>query len=76
MGPVKRIVFSPDNGDILGLFAYDPIQKKEVVLSAANIKKMVGAIIVADGYDSLSDPKDIIRIDEAFQNYFCAGRYL
>jgi uncharacterized protein YrrD len=67
LGPVKRIVFSSESLDVLGLLAYDPILKKEVVLLPRNIKKMIQDIIVADGYDTLGDPQDVIRIHEAMR---------
>lgn len=67
LGPIKRLIFSPETGEVLGLVVYDPIQKKEAILQPASIKKLAGDIIIADGYDALSAASDLIRVEEALR---------
>ena len=65
LGPVQKIIFSPDTGEVLALFVHDPIEKKNRIIQPAGIKRMAGDVIVADGYDALTDVADVIRIKEA-----------
>lgn len=67
VGPVKKLIFASENGAILGFVLFDPIQKKEVILQPQSIKQMVENVIIADGYDALADPKDVIRVKDALK---------
>ena len=67
LGPVTGLVFSPENGDVLGLFCFDPIQKHVRVIVPTEIKRVIGSRIVIEDYDSLADPSDTVRIQAALK---------
>jgi uncharacterized protein YrrD len=65
LGKVSDIIFNPENGKVLGLYCFDPILKTKRVIVPSEIKRFSNHRILIEGYDSLSDPEDMIRIKEA-----------
>ena len=68
LGKVSDLIFSADNGSVLGLICFDPIRKKKRVLVTSEIKKVSGGIILVNGYDSIEDVGDVIRLNKAMQD--------
>jgi sporulation protein YlmC with PRC-barrel domain len=67
LGKVLDLVFDPDSGKVLGLYCYDPILKKHRVIVPSEIKKYIRSTLLVEGYDSLADPSDMIRLQEALK---------
>ena len=65
LGPVLDLVFSPDDGSVLAFVCYDPIAKRRRVFAPAAVRRLVEDRILIDGYDSLVDAEDLIRLREA-----------
>lgn len=65
LGDVLDLVFSPDDGSVLGILVHDPILKKTRFIVSTEIRRVVGGRILASGYDSMEDVDDLIRVKEA-----------
>jgi sporulation protein YlmC with PRC-barrel domain len=67
LGPVTGYLISPDNGDFLGVFCFDPVEGADKFIPFAEINGFGDSILMARGYDSLIFAGEIARNTEALR---------
>lgn len=85
VGPISDVVFSPADGALLGFFCLDPVSGLEKVVPSNEIQSFHQGYVVISGYDSMSMPNEVIRIEQALAEkpkiigarvYTQSGQYL
>jgi sporulation protein YlmC with PRC-barrel domain len=67
VGPAREVIVSPDDGSFLGIVVFDPINRKNMVVPAVEIKGSGKDFLLICDYDSLTEPDDVVKIKAALE---------
>lgn len=67
LGKALDTIISVEDGSVLGFLVFDPIQKQKGIIPMSEVRKYTGGVIVVNGYDSITNPADVIRLKDAIE---------